>query len=342
MKQTVLMLLLAASTMAASAQTQPAATPAQPATPAAKPASPAAKPASSAAAAKPAAPAAKPGTAAAKPAATPAKPAGAATPKLPFGVPAPGLPPVKTLKKTLYTILLTYQDIKVGTGVPVEPGKQVKYFSTLWLAADGHKLDSTDDHRAPVYDKDHKQVMDADGKPKMGDAQPATLVIGQGRAPLPGWELAFEGMKVGGKRRVFIPWQLGLGLREIPARDATHPGIPAKSDMILDLDLQDVTEAPPQMRPGPSGGGHPPMGARPPAGAMGGPPQPGAGSMSVPPAHPGAPAAPNAPGAPPNPPAPATPAAPAPAAPSPAAAPAAPATPPAPAAPAAPAPPPSK
>jgi FKBP-type peptidyl-prolyl cis-trans isomerase len=159
MKHIALILLLAACTAAASAQTQPAATAAPSATTPAKPAAPAA------ALAKPATAAAKPATAAAKPAATPAKPAATAAVKLPLGVPAPGLPPVKTLKKTLYTILLTYQDEKVGTGAAVEPGKQVKYNFTLWLKADGHKLDSTDDHRAPVYDKDHKQVMDADGKP---------------------------------------------------------------------------------------------------------------------------------------------------------------------------------
>jgi peptidylprolyl isomerase len=58
-------------------------------------------------------------------------------------------------------------------------------------------------------------------------------------------------MKVGGKRRLFIPWQLAYGARGRPGPDATHPGIPAKADLIFDVELLDVTEPPvPQNRPG--------------------------------------------------------------------------------------------
>jgi peptidylprolyl isomerase len=240
MKHAALILILAASTVAASAQT-----------------------------------AAKPATAAAKPAAKSA----AVTEKLPDGVPE-----VKGIKKTLYTVALRYQDVKVGDGAEAVPGKLLKYYSTLWVAADGHKLDSTDDHRAPVLDKDKKPVLGDDGKPKLGDPQPAQLVMGQGR-PLAGWDLGFEGMKVGGKRRVFIPWQLGLGAREVPARGPNQPAIPAKSDLILDVELVEVADAPqpparPQMTPGhPMPAGHPAPGA------------PAAPAASTAPAAPAAPAA---------------------------------------------------
>jgi peptidylprolyl isomerase len=225
MKHTALILLLAASTMAASAQT-----PAKPATAAAKPATTAA-------------------TTAAKPAVT--------ANKLP-----PGVPAVKGIRKSLFSVSLSYQDVKIGDGAIAEPGKIIKYSFTIWCAANGNKIDSTDDHRVPVLDKDKKPVLDADGKPKMGDPQPAITMMGMGR-PLPGWDMGFEGMKAGGTRRVFIPWQLGLGAREIPARDATHPAIPAKSDLILDIELSEVKDAPPpqQAHPGMMPGMHPMPGA---------------------------------------------------------------------------------
>ena len=61
---------------------------------------------------------------------------------------------------------------------------------------------------------------------------------------IPGFDQGFAGMHVGGKRRIFIPWQLAYGTREIPAHGADHPGIPAKSDLIFDVELVDVTDMP--------------------------------------------------------------------------------------------------
>jgi peptidylprolyl isomerase len=224
MKHTILILLLAAGTMAASAQ------------PPAKPAA-AAKPAS---AAQPAP--------AAKPAAAPVKP-------------IVHLKPLEGAHQNLFTVSLSYQDTKVGTGVAAEPMKLLKYHFTMYLAGDGSEIDSTSDHISPVLDKDKKPVLDADGKPKMGDPEPITMMMGMNR-PLPGWDLGFEGMKAGGKRRIYIPWQLGLGARQVPMRDASHPAIPAKSDLILDVDLLDVTDAPPpSAHPGMMPGAHPMPGA---------------------------------------------------------------------------------
>ena len=282
--------MLAACTMAASAQT-PA-----PAAHATKPATALPKPAVAAAAAK-----SKSATPMAK--ATPVTPPTvAAFIKDPAAIPA-----VKGVQKPLFTVALRYKDILAGTGAAAEPGKLLKCKFTLWVAETGAKIDSSDDHRAPLLDKDHKPVMGADGKPKMGDPQPITLIMGQGR-PVPGWDMGFEGMKAGGKRRVYIPWQLGLGAREMPARDATHPAVPAKSNLILDLELVDVLDAPmmPQ-RPGMMPGGRPmpggqPMPQRPGAAGAPGAPMP----MTVAPKPPAAPA----PGTAPTAPAPATPAAP--------------------------------
>jgi peptidylprolyl isomerase len=275
----------------------------------------------------------------AAPASTASHPATASTAiKLP-----PGVPPVRGIVKTAFT--LRYQDIKIGTGAVAEPNKLYKVHYTGWRAADGVKFDSSYDHPGPpVMDKDGKPVMGDDGKPKRGDPQPMTFPQGMGRL-IPGFDQGFAGMKIGGKRRLFIPWQLAYGTRDMPARGADHPGIPPKSDLIFDVELVDVTDMPTAPnRPGMGGmpGGRPmPPGAQPRPGATPSPGAPGAtpapsatrapGAAATPSAAP-APAPQTAPAAPP-------PATPAPATPTPQ--PAAPAAPPAPAtpAPAAPAPP---
>jgi peptidylprolyl isomerase len=244
-----------------------------------------------------------------KPATTATKPAATATGvKLP-----PGVPPVRGIVKTAFT--LRYQDIKIGTGADAEPGKLYKVQYTGYRAADGVKFDSSFDHPGPPEkDKDGKPVLGEDGKPKMGPPQPMQFPQGMGRL-IPGFDQGFAGMKIGGKRRIFIPWQLAYGIRAIPDHGPGHPGIPAKSDLIFDVELVDVTDMPaPPQRPGM--GGIP--GARPgvPGGIVPHPVAPGtAGAPTTPGSAPlpgttinAAPGAVSHPGAAPVPGAPATPA----------------------------------
>jgi len=203
---------------------------------AALPAQTTTKPATGTTSAKPAhaSPSAKPVSAA----------AGTATPapwiKLPPGVPRVLHGPVKM------PIALRYEDIKIGTGAEGEAGKLwlIKY--TGWRAADGVKFDSWDEHPRPVM-KDGKVETGPDGKPKMGDPQPLPVLQGMGRV-IPGFDYGLTGMKIGGKRRIFIPWQLAYGTRAIPDRP-DHPGIPAKSDLIFDVELVEVTDIPAPQRP---------------------------------------------------------------------------------------------
>ncbi len=162
----------------------------------------------------------------------------------------PGVPPVVGPVSTALT--LRYQEIKVGTGVLGAPNKQWKVFYTGYRAADGVKFDSSDDHRQPVVGADGKPEMGADGKPKLGDPQPLAFPQGMGRL-IPGFDHGVTGMHIGGKRRIFIPWQLAYGSRAMPDQPG-HPGIPANSDLIFDVELVDVTELPPPPTPQPHPG----------------------------------------------------------------------------------------
>ena len=241
MKKTSAILLLTAGVLAAQAQT------------ATKPATTTAKTAT----------ATKSSTATRTGAAARTAAASASAVKLPAGI-----PPVKGALQSAFT--LRYQDVVVGTGKEVESGKICKVLYTGWRASDGVKFDSSDEHRQELKDKDGKPVLGEDGKPKLGEVQPMPFPHGVGRL-IPGFDWGVQGMKVGGKRRIFIPYQLAYGEKERPGQ-AEHPGIPAKSDLIFDVELVAVEDMPaPPQRPMPT--------------------------HNAPPAKPGAPA-PAAPGAP--------------------------------------------
>lgn len=201
----------------------------------------------------------------------------------------PGVPPVHGIVKTAFS--LRYQEIKIGTGVEAEPNMIYKVHYTGWLAADGHKFDSSYDHpRPPVLGKDGKPMMDEDGKPVLGNPQPIAFPQGFGRV-IPGFDQGFIGMKIGGKRRLFIPWQLAYGAKGRPGPDAAHPGVPPKADLIFDVELVEVSDIP--MPPN-----HPGVGAMPGARPM----PPGAnapGQVPVTPTTPATPAKPAAPATPP-------------------------------------------
>jgi len=192
-----------------------------------------------------------PRTATAVKPATAAKPAAAAR-TAPTGMALPpGVPRVRGVVKTAFT--LRYEDVKLGTGAEAEPNKIYHVLYTGYLAANGHKFDSSYDRLPPMRDKDGKPVMGEDGKPKLGAPEPIAFPQGYGRV-IPGFDQGFSGMKVGGKRRLFIPWQLAYGAKGRPGPDAANPGIPPKADLIFDIELVDVTDM--QMPQG-----HPPMGS---------------------------------------------------------------------------------
>jgi peptidylprolyl isomerase len=178
---------------------------------------------------------------------------------------------------TEFTVSLRYKDLKVGTGPLAEPGKLYKVYYTGYLASDGTIFDSTDKHRRPVLDKDNKPVNGADGKPELGEPEPFVFPQGSGRL-IPGWDQGFEGMHVGGKRRLFIPYRLAYGELGRP------PVIPPKADLVFDIELLSIEDVPQR-----------PMMGMPQRPAAPRPPAPGTPA-------PGAAPAPSAPQTPPTPP----------------------------------------
>ena len=122
-----------------------------------------------------------------------------ADPVLPPGVPA-AAGPVGTV------FALRYVDVQVGTGELMVPNESLTVHYTGWLASDGTKFDSSVDRGTPF-----------------------TFQQGEHRV-IAGWDQGFAGMRIGGKRRLFIPYQLAYG-------EAGRPSIPPKSDLIFDIEL---------------------------------------------------------------------------------------------------------
>jgi peptidylprolyl isomerase len=103
---------------------------------------------------------------------------------------------------------LKYVDLSEGTGVSPRAGQtvSVNYTGTL---QNGTKFDSS-------YDR----------------GQPFVFRIGTG-AVIKGWDEGLMTMKVGGKRKLIIPPNLGYGARGTP-------NIPANSTLLFDVELLEV------------------------------------------------------------------------------------------------------
>jgi peptidylprolyl isomerase len=128
---------------------------------------------------------------------------------------SPKIPRVPGIPKTLYR--LRYTDIVIGKGPLAETHKWYTVRYTGWLT-DGTKFDSSYDHPG---------------------GEPFTFPDGAKRVII-GWDTGFEGMHVGGKRRLYVPYQLAYGELGHP------PVIPAKADLIFDIELVSMSDNPPE------------------------------------------------------------------------------------------------
>lgn len=101
---------------------------------------------------------------------------------------------------------LKIEDIKEGTGQEVKDGDTVVMHYTGFLE-DGKKFDSSYDRNEPFETK-----------------------IGIGYV-IKGWDMGVPGMKVGGKRKLTIPYQLGYG------KYGVEPDIPGFATLIFEVEL---------------------------------------------------------------------------------------------------------
>jgi peptidylprolyl isomerase len=123
---------------------------------------------------------------------------------------------------------LTWIDTKIGTGELAAPKKWYTVHYTGYLL-DGTKFDSSVDRNEPI-----------------------TFPYGAHRV-ITGWDTGFEGMHVGGKRRLFVPYQLAYGEAGRP------PVIPEKAELVFDVELISQSDTPPAPKTPPA----PPAGAKP-------------------------------------------------------------------------------
>lgn len=103
---------------------------------------------------------------------------------------------------------ISIEEVTVGTGAEALPGKAVEVHYRLTLAS-GAEVDSS-----------------------YGRGQPLPFVLGSGQV-VPGFDKAVTGMKVGGKRKVTIPPELGYGSQPIGP-------IPANSTLYFEVELVSV------------------------------------------------------------------------------------------------------
>lgn len=105
---------------------------------------------------------------------------------------------------------LKYTDQTVGSGPEAKTGQTAVVHYTGWLT-DGTKFDSSKDR-----------------------GQPFSFPLGQGRV-IKGWDEGVVGMKVGGKRELIIPPELGYGARGTPGGP-----IPPNAILKFEVELLDL------------------------------------------------------------------------------------------------------
>lgn len=113
------------------------------------------------------------------------------------------------------------QDATVGDGAEAAPGTLVSVLYTGRFT-DGTVFDSSAAH----------------------NNEPLAFVLGA-QGLIPGFQIGVNGMKVGGKRTMVIPPELGYGDQDIKDGEGNII-IPAQSTLVFDVELLDVTAAPDQ------------------------------------------------------------------------------------------------
>lgn len=105
--------------------------------------------------------------------------------------------------------MLEKTDIVVGTGAEATVGQKISvhYVGTL---TNGSKFDASRDH-----------------------GEPFQFTLGRGQV-IKGWDEGVVGMKIGGKRKLVVPPEMGYGARGYP------PVIPANATLVFEVELLGV------------------------------------------------------------------------------------------------------
>jgi len=112
---------------------------------------------------------------------------------------------------------LIVQEITIGTGAVAEPGEKVTVNYTGKL------------QNGTVFDT-------SIGKPPYpGCSEGFCFTLGAGQV-ISGWDQGIAGMKIGGKRILIIPPQLGYGSKD-------YGPIPANSTLVFEVELLGVSPA---------------------------------------------------------------------------------------------------
>jgi peptidylprolyl isomerase len=127
---------------------------------------------------------------------------------------APTTTTAQAVGKTMTTQSgLQITDSKIGTGATPQPGQICVMHYTGWLYQDGAKGKKFDS--------------------SLDRGQPFEFPIGKQRV-IAGWDEGVASMKVGGKRTLIIPPELGYGAR------GAGGVIPPNATLIFDVELLDV------------------------------------------------------------------------------------------------------
>ena len=111
---------------------------------------------------------------------------------------------------------LVIEDTKVGEGRVAEKGLTISVHYTGWL------LDATkNDKKGQKFDS------------SLDRREPFNFVLGVGQV-IQGWDQGFDGMKIGGKRTIFIPSEMGYGTR------GAGNAIPPNADLIFEVELLEI------------------------------------------------------------------------------------------------------
>lgn len=105
---------------------------------------------------------------------------------------------------------LQVEELRAGNGAEAKNGNTVEVHYTGWLT-DGKKFDSSVDR-----------------------GKPFRFTLGRGQV-IAGWDQGVQGMKVGAKRKLTIPPELGYGAKGFPG------AIPPNATLVFEVELLGVS-----------------------------------------------------------------------------------------------------